>query len=45
VRVDIGPLRRVIEVEPTSIPIPEQLPEPEFVPEPVPEPRPAEPAR
>lgn len=39
--MDIGPLRRVIEVEPASLPIPEQLPEPELVPEP----EPAEPAR
>jgi hypothetical protein len=39
--VDIGPLRRVIEVEPASLPIPEQLPEPERVPDP----EPAEPAR
>jgi hypothetical protein len=39
--VDIGPLRRVIEVEPTSIPVPEELPEPERLP--VSEPEPAEP--
>ncbi|HEY7755063.1 MAG TPA: hypothetical protein VID69_02425 [Actinomycetota bacterium] len=39
--MDIGPLRRVIEVEPTSIPVPEELPEPERVP--VSEPEPAEP--
>jgi len=39
--MDIGPLRRIIEVEPVSLPIPEQLP----VPERVPEPEPAEPAR
>jgi hypothetical protein len=39
--VDIGPLRRVIEVEPTSIPVPEQLPDPERVP--VPEPEPVQP--
>lgn len=39
--MDIGPLRRVIEVEPASLPIPEQLPEPERVPDP----EPAEPAR
>jgi len=31
--VDIGPLKRVIEVEPESLPIPEQLPDPERVPE------------
>ena len=40
--VDIGPLRRVIEVEPTSLPVPEEIPEPELVPEP--ERAPAEPA-
>lgn len=39
-RVDIGPLKRVIEVEPVSLPIPEHLPDPERVPEP----EPAEPA-
>ena len=38
--VDIGPLKRVIEVEPVSLPVPEELPEPERVPEP----EPAEPA-
>lgn len=38
--MDIGPLKRVFEVEPVSLPIPEQLPEPERVPEP----EPAEPA-
>ena len=31
--MDIGPLKRVIEVEPESLPIPEQLPDPERVPE------------
>jgi len=39
--VDIGPLRRVIEVDPVSLPIPEELPdaEPAQEPEPaVPEP-------
>jgi hypothetical protein len=41
-RVDIGPLRRVIEVEPTSLPVPEEIPEPELVPEP--EHAPVEPA-
>jgi hypothetical protein len=40
--VDIGPLKRVIEVEPVSLPIPEHLPDPERVPEH--EPEPAEPA-
>jgi hypothetical protein len=38
--VDIGPLKRVFEVEPVSVPVPEELPEPERVPEP----EPAEPA-
>jgi hypothetical protein len=41
--VDIGPLKRVIEVEPETLPVPETLPEPERVPEPAPEP--AEPGR
>jgi hypothetical protein len=40
--VDIGPLRRVIEVEPTSLPVPEEISDPELVPEP--EREPAEPA-
>lgn len=40
--MDIGPLKRVIEVEPISLPVPEELPDPESVPEP--EPQPAEPA-
>ena len=31
--MNIGPLRRVIEVEPESLPVPEELPEPERVPE------------
>lgn len=39
--MDIGPLRRVIEVEPVSLPVPEELPDPEHVPES----EPAEPAR
>jgi hypothetical protein len=42
-RVDIGPLRRVFEVEPESLPIPEELPEAEPAREP--EREPAEPAR
>lgn len=33
VAVDIGPMRRVIEVEPVTLPVPEELPEPEQVPE------------
>lgn len=40
--MDIGPLRRVIEVEPTSLPVPEELPELEPIPERVPEGEPAE---
>lgn len=43
--MDIGPLKRVIEVEPTSLPVPEELPEAERVPEREPvAPAPAEPA-
>ena len=43
--MDIGPLKRVIEVEPTSLPVPEELPEPERVPEREPAaPAPAEPS-
>lgn len=36
--MDIGPPRRIIEVEPVSLPVPETLPEPERIPEPVREP-------
>lgn len=36
--MDIGPPRRIIEVEPVTIPVPETLPEPEQIPEPVREP-------
>lgn len=36
--MDIGPPRRIIEVEPVSLPVPEILPEPERIPEPVREP-------
>jgi hypothetical protein len=32
--MDIGPLKRVIEVEPVSLPVPEELPDPERIPEP-----------
>jgi hypothetical protein len=39
--MDIGPLKRIIEVEPVALPIPEELPEPE----PVPQREPAERAR
>lgn len=39
--VDIGPMKRVIEVEPVTLPVPEELPETELVPDP--EPEPAEP--
>jgi hypothetical protein len=37
--MDIGSPRRIIEVEPVELPLPEDLPEPE----PVPEQQPAEP--
>lgn len=40
--MDIGPPRRIIEVEPVTIPVPEILPEPERIP--APDPR-AEPER
>ncbi|HZD16691.1 MAG TPA: hypothetical protein VE669_00975 [Actinomycetota bacterium] len=36
--VNIGPLRRIIEVEPVSIPVPEEIGEPARVPEPAREP-------
>jgi hypothetical protein len=43
--VDIGPLKRVIEVDPVSLPVPEELPEAERVPEREPAaPAPADPA-
>lgn len=32
-RVDIGPLKRVIEVEPLDLPVPEAFPEPERIPD------------
>ena len=38
--MDIGPQRRIIEVEPVTLPVPEEIPEPERVPET----EPAEPA-
>jgi hypothetical protein len=41
--MDIGPARRIIEVEPVTLPLPETIPAPELVPEP--EPVPAEPGR
>ncbi len=41
--MDIGPLRRIIEVEPASLPVPEELPEPASIPAPA-EPEPAEPS-
>jgi len=41
--VDIGPLRRIIEVEPVTLPLPEAIPAPELVPEP--ESTPVEPGR
>lgn len=40
--VDIGRQKRIIEVEPESIPVPEELPEPEAAPQT--EPEPVEPA-
>lgn len=43
--MNIGPLRRIIEVEPVTLPVPEVIPAPERVPEQVPEPEPVEPAR
>jgi len=45
-RMDIGPPRRIIEVEPVTVPLPVELPDP--IPEPVPvpaDPSPADPAR
>jgi hypothetical protein len=36
--VDIGKPKRIIEVDPISIPIPETIPAPEPVPAPAPEP-------
>jgi hypothetical protein len=36
--VDIGKPKRIIEIEPESIPVPETIPAPEPVPSPVPEP-------
>ena len=41
--MDIGPPRRIIEVEPVDLPVPGTIPEPERVPESVPEPMPAAP--
>lgn len=38
--MDIGPPRRIVEVEPVALPIPEEIPEPE----PAPQTQPAEPA-
>ena len=34
--MDIGPPRRIIEVEPVTLPVPETIPEPAQVPEPAP---------
>jgi hypothetical protein len=42
--MDIGPLRRIIEVEPASLPVPEHLPDPATVPAPA-GPEPATPER
>ena len=33
--MNIGTPRRIIEVEPVNLPVPEEIPEPELVPEPV----------
>ena len=38
--MDIGQPRRIIEVEPVTLPVPETLPEPAQVPEPAPVPGP-----
>lgn len=38
--MDIGPQRRIIEIEPVTLPVPEEIPEPERIPET----EPAEPA-
>ena len=40
--MDIGPPRRIIEVEPVSLPLPDLVPD--LVPDPGPAPEPAEPA-
>lgn len=40
--MNIGRQKRIIEVEPETLPVPEELPDPDVVPEPQPEP--AEPA-
>jgi hypothetical protein len=42
--MEIGPARRVIEVEPVSIPVPEPVPDPELVPDTEPDRTPLEPA-
>jgi hypothetical protein len=41
--MDIGQPKRIIEVEPASLPLPDTIPEPDALPAQVPEP--AEPAR
>ena len=40
--MDIGPPRRIIEVEPIDLPVPETIPAPEQVPAPAPAHEPAE---
>ena len=40
--MDIGPPRRIIEIEPADLPVPETIPEPLEVPEPAPVPTPTE---
>ena len=39
--MDIGQPRRIIEVEPVNLPVPETIPEPALVPEPAPASEPA----
>ncbi len=43
--MDIGPPKRIIEVEPAALPVPETLPLPERVPEPAPLGEPGTPPR
>jgi hypothetical protein len=43
--MDIGEPRKIIEVEPATIPVPETIPLPETDPTPDPGPRPADPGR
>jgi len=43
--VDIGRPKRIIEVDPVSLPLPEVVPDEPATPEPAPEPTPVEPER